>query len=98
MSSVQKPSRTSQALLLGASLLSGAGAIFFGFFYFTLYWPYRSLFNEERRYFDKQNLVVYHQQSGLLLVPTMAFLLIAIAFVGMWRVRSGRVTRIVAGP
>ena len=93
MEPASKSFRLTQQILLLAAFLSGAATIFFGFLYFSLYWPYRDLFNEEGRYFDAQNAVVYHEQNGLLIVPTLAFLLLSllccIAFLVRHRAASG---------
>ncbi|MDR2213732.1 MAG: hypothetical protein LBE21_08940 [Pseudomonadales bacterium] len=82
--------RIVQLLLLCATLLSGAAAALFGFLYFSLYWPYRNLFNEEGRYYDEQALIVYHEQDGFLIAPTLVFLSIAIVFIFSWRARRRR--------
>jgi hypothetical protein len=55
--------------------------------YFTLYWPYRRLFNEEGRYFDADRLVVYHEQAGLLIVPAIVVLLLAAVLLIRNRIR-----------
>jgi hypothetical protein len=76
-----------QFLLLAAAFLSASASLIFGFLYFALYWPYRNQFNEEGRYFDEADLAVYHEQTGLLIVPTLAFLILAILFASIWWVR-----------
>ena len=97
MDSAQKPRHISQILLLAAAV-SGAAALFFGFFYCSLYWPYRGLFNEEGRYFDEQNLVVYHEQNGLFIVPTLVCLALALLFGVVWWVRRRPVGGAAGGP
>jgi NADH:ubiquinone oxidoreductase subunit 5 (subunit L)/multisubunit Na+/H+ antiporter MnhA subunit len=76
-----------QLLLLTATILCAAGSLFFWFLYFTLYWPYRNLFNEEGRYFDEDSVVVYHEQNGLMIVPALALLLLAVLFGSRWWAR-----------
>ncbi|GAA6130216.1 hypothetical protein [Halopseudomonas sabulinigri] len=82
-----------QLLLQIAAVLSATGSLFFWLFFFTLYWPYRYLFNEEGRYFDEDSVVVYHEHNGLTVVPALALLLMAILFTFRWwarrRVRKG---------
>jgi len=73
--------------LLAAASLSAAASLFFGFFYFAFYWQFRGRFNEEGRYFDDTDSVVYHEQTGLLIVPTLACLALAILFAAVWWVR-----------
>lgn len=75
------------ASLLAAALVSGASAAVFGLLFFLFYWPYRDLFNEEGRYFDAHDFAVYHAQSGLLIVPALAFLAFALFFAVLWCVR-----------
>lgn len=79
--------RIPQALLVAAALGSGASAVVFGYLYFSLYWPYRGLFDEQGRYFDAKRLVVHHDQASLLAVPLLAFLVISILFGVVWWVR-----------
>jgi hypothetical protein len=90
--------RLTQLILLLAAFLSGAATIFLGFFYFSLYWPYRDLFNEEGRYFDQQNVVVYHEQNGLLIVPALAFLLLSLLFCIAFLVRHRAASGAARGP
>lgn len=59
----------------------------FWFFYVTLYWRHRGLFNEEGRYFDESSLVVYHEQNAALIVPALGFLLLACALGYGWWIR-----------
>lgn len=96
MSSKRKK-RTAQFLLLAAACLSAAASLVIGFFYFTLYWPFRGRFNEEGRYFDEADLVVYHAQTGLLIVPTLAFMALAILLATIWWVRRKRAPGNTAG-
>lgn len=85
----QRCRRIPQALLLAATLISGASAALFGFLYFSLYWPYRGLFNEEGRYFNGDTLVVHHEQTGLFIVPALAFLVLAFVFAALSWIRRG---------
>ena len=98
MNPEQHRRRVPQASLLAAALFSGTSAAVFGFFFFSFYWPYRDLFNEEGRYFDAHTVVVYHEQSGLLVVPTLAFLAFALLFAVVWWVRRRPVGGIGGGP
>jgi hypothetical protein len=86
----QRKPGIAQRLFQVAALLCTAASLFFWFFYFTLYWSYRDLFNEEGRYFDESSLVVYHEQNGMLIVPALALSLLAMlfGFVG-WMRRLG---------
>ena len=89
MQSVGGKFTIARLMLQLAMLASAAGSLFFWFFYFTLYWPYRGLFNADGRYFDETDLVVHHEQTGLFIVPAAAFLLLT-AILGciLWRTRS----------
>ena len=98
MEPASKLFRFTQQILLLAAFLSSATTIFFGFLYFTLYWPYRDLFNEEGRYFDEQNAVVYHEQNGLLIVPTLAFLLLSLLCCIAFLVRHRAASSTASGP
>ena len=98
MEPASKLFRFTQQILLLAAFLSSATTIFFGFLYFTLYWPYRDLFNEAGRYFDEQNVVVYHEQNGFLIVPTLAFLLLSLFFGITFRVRHRAASSTASGP
>ena len=73
------------SLLFIAALLCTAGSVLLWFFYFAMYWPYRSLFNEAGRYMDPSTLVVYHEQSGLLAIPAMTASILAVVFACFWR-------------
>jgi len=84
-----------QALLLCAAILFSGATVFFGFFYFSLYWPYRTLFNEEGRYFDENTLIVYHEQNGLLIIPALACLALALLFGVSWWIRRRAAYRLV---
>ena len=78
------------AASVAIALLSATASLGCWFFYFTLYWPYRHLFNEEGRYFDADRLVVYHEQAGLLIVPAVVLLLLAASILIRNRVRGTR--------
>lgn len=97
-SSARRRRRIPRFLPLAAALLSGALAGLFGFLYFSLYWPYRGLFNEEGRYFDEQGLVVHHEQAGLLIVPALGFLASALLFAAVWWVRRRSTGSLAGGP
>ena len=92
-----KSPRITQSVLLLAALSSGAATLFFGFLYFSLYWPYRNLFDGEGRYFDARHMVVYHEQNGLLIAPTLFFLLLASWSGIAWRVRRRARSTLVSG-
>lgn len=79
--------RVPQTSLLAAALISGTSAAVFGLLYFSFYWPYRDLFNEEGRYFEAHAAVVHHEQSGLLMFPALAFLALALFLAVVWWVR-----------
>lgn len=74
----------SQSALLAAAVLCLITSLGCWLFYFTLYWPYRALFNEDGRFIDEATMVVYHQQSGVLLLPALAFLLLAVIAGTSW--------------
>ncbi len=90
--------RITQFVLLLSALASSAATLFFGFLYFSLYWPYRNLFDAEGRYFDARHLVVYHEQNGLLIVPTLVFLSLALWSGIAWRVRHRSRSTAASGP
>ncbi len=64
-----------------------SASLCFWFLYFSLYWPYRDLFNEDGRYFDERTSAVYHAQSSWLLLPALAFLMLAAGLGAAWRMR-----------
>lgn len=70
-------------LLQFTTVISAMGSLLFWFLYFSLYWPYRNLFNEQGRYFDEESVVVHHEQSGLLIIPALALLLLTV-LLGRW--------------
>jgi hypothetical protein len=81
---VRRPARFRRAihrprLLPGASGVCAVASALFGFFYYTSYWRYRGLFNEDGRYFDPHDLVVHHAQGAMLAVPACGFALLAVA-------------------
>ena len=49
----------------GLALFSLALAVLNGYFFYARYWHIRALFNEEGRYFDVTQQVVFHSQSGI---------------------------------
>lgn len=51
--------------------------------YFTLYWPWRDLFDAEGRHFDERSAVVYSAQSATWGLPAAVFLLAALAMAGL---------------
>jgi hypothetical protein len=67
-------------LLPGASCACAIASALFGFFYYTLYWRYRGLFNEDGRYLDTHDLVVHHAQAAMLALPAGGFALLAIVW------------------
>ncbi len=75
-----------------AASLCAVASLSFWCCYFTLYWPYRHLFNEAGRYFDEREMTVHHAQAGVLIVPALLFLLLAAGFAhaGWTRRRGGR--------
>ena len=79
-----------KAWMLAAAMLCAAGSLAAWWLFFTLYWPVRGLFNEQGRYFDENTFVVYHEQSGTLVIPALTLALLA-ALLGLnWR--AGRHT------
>jgi len=81
----------SPPFLLVSAVLSAAASIVSWFLYFTLYWPFRGRFDADGRYFDEKTLAVYHQQSGILVVPAVACLLVALlAGISWWKRRRPR--------
>jgi len=79
--------RLAQALLGAAAAACSATALFCGALYFTLYWPYRTLFDTQSRYFDEAESVVYHDDAALFGAAAIGFLLLAIALGVAWRAR-----------
>jgi hypothetical protein len=82
---VRRPARFRRAihrprLLPGASGVCAVASALFGFFYYTLYWRYRGLFNEDGRYLDTHDLVVHHAQAAMLALPAGGFALLAIVW------------------
>ncbi|MBU1330661.1 MAG: hypothetical protein KJ884_05870 [Gammaproteobacteria bacterium] len=89
MSSVT-PTRIVRALLRGACLLCALSGLTCAALYATLYWPYRGQF-EAGRYFEAGNATVYHEQTGLLLIPALLFLALAGWLAAMdWRRQARR--------
>lgn len=87
MNPVQHRRRVPQTLLLAACLVSGTSAAVFGFLFLSFYWPYRDLFNDQGRYLDARTMMVYHEQSALLIFPALAFLALALLAAVVWWVR-----------
>ena len=83
--------RASKPLLLVAAGLCAAAAMALGFLYFVYYWPYRDRFDAQGRYFDEATLVVYQEQTGVLLLPMLACLLLAVVLAVFWWRRHKRV-------
>ncbi|WP_296509053.1 hypothetical protein [Rhodoferax sp.] len=79
-----RKSRLAQSLILAAALLCLAVSMACWFVYFTVYWPYRNLFDETGRYFDVQSSVVYQEQSGLLMWPALALSVLTILLGVAW--------------
>lgn len=79
--------RCSQRMLLAGALLLASAGLVFWFLYFALYWPYRDLFDEEGRYFDEASVVVYQQQSGVLIAPALTLSCLAIVCGAVWWMR-----------
>ena len=75
---------SSPALKLVAALTCAAGSVAFWSLYFTLYWVHRHKFNEAGRYVDEATMVVYHEQSGLLVIPALASSALALVFAYFW--------------
>jgi hypothetical protein len=75
-------------MYLVAALSCGAASLATWFLYFVLYWPYREKFDEAGRYFDETTLVVYHEQSSMLLFPAVVFFILSLGFTAFWLVGS----------
>lgn len=63
------------------------------FLFYDLYWQHRGDFNAAGRYFDAMSGVMYHDQSWLLIVPVLGFLLASLLFAVLfarlwWRCHS----------
>ena len=54
------------------------GFAFFLWLFYELYWKYRNQFNEEDRYFDPENMVVYHAENKFILIPAVFCIVIFI--------------------
>ena len=66
-------------LCLGAvSAISSALALLCAYLFYDVYWQYRTLFDENGRYFDAQTAVVYHDTS--VYWAPMAVVLAGLAF------------------
>ncbi len=76
-------SRRRSILLASATFVCTAAAIFFGLLFYFLYGQYRGLFNEQGRYFD--GITVHDEQSFVLIVPTLVFVVAAVVFGLIWR-------------
>ncbi|MGB7287974.1 MAG: hypothetical protein WBC71_13685 [Salaquimonas sp.] len=48
------------------------------FLFYSQYWLYRTMFNPDGRYFDAQQGVVFHSQSGVTWASLSAFFLLII--------------------
>jgi hypothetical protein len=75
---------TAKPLILAAAVGCAAASIWFWFLFFSLYWPHRNRFNEEGVYFAEDGVVVYHEQSGVLIVPALGLLLLSALFAVLW--------------
>jgi NADH:ubiquinone oxidoreductase subunit 5 (subunit L)/multisubunit Na+/H+ antiporter MnhA subunit len=71
-------------LLIGAAIVSAAASVCFLVLFERFYWRYRSLFDEQGRYFDEATSVVYHEQAYVLAIPAAALLLLTIFFGILW--------------
>lgn len=90
MNAAPKPD-VARPLLLAAAVLCATASAFFGSLYYSLYWKYRDLFNENGRYFDENDGVVYQDETAVLIVPAIALLLLAWWLgVRWWRRRRPR--------
>jgi len=78
------PHRTSPIWLLASAALCLLAAVGCGYFYAVLYWPYRALFDPDGRYLDEATMVVYHQQTGVLLVFAVVFFALAMLAGAAW--------------
>ena len=69
----------STALYL-ASGISVLATAFFGYLFYSLYWQWQGLFNEQGRYFHEPDAVVYHNDAVFLIVPALAFAILVVVF------------------
>ena len=82
--------RLLSALWAAACLLFLAGALIFGGMFYALYWRYRQLFDDNGRYFDAADGVVYEDSSVVLIAPALLFLILAWLCALAWRKRRAR--------
>jgi hypothetical protein len=76
--------RVFHLLYASATSLCAVASFFFWFLFYDLYWQHSGDFNAAGRYFDMMTGVVYGDQSRLLLIPTLGFLLLSILFARLW--------------
>ena len=83
-----RPSRFWRGLLLVASVLCSLAGLLFAALYYHLYWRYRDLFNEQGRYFDPVEMVVYDDSAFVFIVPAITLLGLALFTAwGWWKTR-----------
>ena len=66
-----------------ATFACTGATLVFGVLFYSMYWRYRALFNEEGRHFD--GTVVHHDGSFMLIIPAGVFLLLALLSGCFWR-------------
>lgn len=71
-------------LLFAASLLSAVCAVLFALLYYNLYWRYRTLFNEQGRYFDAKEMVVHDDSAFVFIVPAVILGCLALLLARLW--------------
>lgn len=75
-------SRFYRAVLLATALIAGLAASLCGFLFHALYWRYRDLFNEQGRYFNANETVVYDDSAFVFIFPA-----IVLGAVAVWAAR-----------
>ena len=78
-----RPNRLWRGLFLAASVLCLLAGLLLVVLYYHLYWRYRDLFNEQGRYFDPVEMVVYDDSAFVFIVPAIA--LLGLALFTAWR-------------
>jgi hypothetical protein len=77
----------SRIFLLIAWVSCVVASVGFWCLYVMLYWVHRGRFNEAGRYVDEATMVVYQEQSRLLVLPAVFLALLAMALAVLWRRR-----------
>jgi hypothetical protein len=62
-------------LASGVSVLATA---IFGYLFYFYYWQWRGQYNEQGRYFHEPDEVVFQNEAGFLIGPTIAFAILVV--------------------